>query len=202
MRVAFVHPNLGIGGAERLVVDAALALLERGHTVHIFTAHHDPSHAFPETTDGTIPVSVLGSFIPPNLFGMFFVVMAILRMLWISLVIVFFHNQYDIVFVDQVSACVPLLRLSRAKIVFYCHFPDLLLTDRKTTQKRMYRSVVDYVEEKTTGMAHLVMVNSQFTAKVFKETFKSLSINPQVSVRIYYFICESRDVCCSSCGAM
>ena len=32
-RVVFVHPDLGIGGAERLVVDAALALQQRGHKV-------------------------------------------------------------------------------------------------------------------------------------------------------------------------
>ena len=33
MRVAFVHPDLGIGGAERLVVDAAVALRRRQHQV-------------------------------------------------------------------------------------------------------------------------------------------------------------------------
>jgi len=31
--VVFLHPDLGIGGAERLVVDAALALQTRGHKV-------------------------------------------------------------------------------------------------------------------------------------------------------------------------
>lgn len=31
--VAFVHPDLGIGGAERLIVDAAVALQQCGHTV-------------------------------------------------------------------------------------------------------------------------------------------------------------------------
>jgi hypothetical protein len=34
-RVVFLHPDLGIGGAERLVVDAALALQAKGHQVTI-----------------------------------------------------------------------------------------------------------------------------------------------------------------------
>ena len=43
MRVAFCHPDLGIGGAERFIVDAASELQQRGHTVHVYTAHYDPA---------------------------------------------------------------------------------------------------------------------------------------------------------------
>lgn len=39
------------GGAERLVVDAALALKRRGHEVDIYTSHHDVNHCFEETRD-------------------------------------------------------------------------------------------------------------------------------------------------------
>ena len=71
LRIGFVHPDLGIGeldwpgyhvvvqpqltelgGAERLVVDAAVALKERGHEVVIFTSRHDPKRCFEETRDG------------------------------------------------------------------------------------------------------------------------------------------------------
>ena len=58
LRVAFVHPDLGIGGAERLVVDAAVGLQLRGHSVVMYTSHHDPNHAFEETRDGTLKVKV------------------------------------------------------------------------------------------------------------------------------------------------
>ena len=58
VRVVFVHPDLGIGGAERAVVDAALALKSRGHSVTFLTAHHDSSHCFQETRDGTLKASV------------------------------------------------------------------------------------------------------------------------------------------------
>jgi alpha-1,3/alpha-1,6-mannosyltransferase len=67
------------------------------------------------------------------------------------------------------------------KILFYCHFPDLLLTRRDSFFKRLYRAPIDWVEEYTTGMADCILVNSQFTAAIFKETFKSLShIDPDV----------------------
>ena len=52
LRVAFIHPDLGIGGAERLVFDAALGLQALGHSVDIYTSHHDRDHCFEETTNG------------------------------------------------------------------------------------------------------------------------------------------------------
>lgn len=51
VRVVFLHPDLGIGGAERLVVDAAVALRSQGCAVQIWTAHYDPAHCFSETLD-------------------------------------------------------------------------------------------------------------------------------------------------------
>lgn len=50
--IVFFHPDLGIGGAERLVIDAAVGLQARGHKVTIFTSHCDPGHCFEEARDG------------------------------------------------------------------------------------------------------------------------------------------------------
>lgn len=50
--ILFIHPDLGIGGAERLVVDAAVGLQERGHKVVVYTSHCDKAHAFDEARDG------------------------------------------------------------------------------------------------------------------------------------------------------
>lgn len=57
MKIAFVHPDLGIGGAERLVVDAAVALQDRGHSVTIYTSHYSRDHCFAESrrTDNPDP---------------------------------------------------------------------------------------------------------------------------------------------------
>lgn len=64
LRIGFIHPDLGIGrllchvieltsgGAERLVVDAAVSLQRLGHEVVMFTSRHDPARCFEETRNG------------------------------------------------------------------------------------------------------------------------------------------------------
>jgi len=53
-KIIFIHPDLGIGGAERLVVDAAVGLQKKGHEVIIYTSHCDPNHCFDEAKDGMV----------------------------------------------------------------------------------------------------------------------------------------------------
>ena len=175
VRVAFIHPDLGIGGAERLVVDAALALKSRGHSVHLFTAHHDPRHCFRETADGTLEVTCRGDWLPRHCCWRGYALWAYLRMIYIAIYLVFFSSsEFDVIFCDQISACVPVLKWSGAKVLFYCHFPDQLLTTRQSWLKKLYRWPIDRLEETTTGKAHEVLVNSNFTAQVFRATFRSL----------------------------
>lgn len=50
--VVFFHPDLGIGGAERLVIDAAVGLQDLGHKVVIFTSYCDRGHCFDEARNG------------------------------------------------------------------------------------------------------------------------------------------------------
>ncbi|KAK4693487.1 hypothetical protein P7C71_g3923, partial [Lecanoromycetidae sp. Uapishka_2] len=50
--IVFFHPDLGIGGAERLVVDAAVGLQNLGHKVTVFTSYRDTDHCFEEARDG------------------------------------------------------------------------------------------------------------------------------------------------------
>jgi len=86
-----------------------------------------------------------------------------------------YGGQFDIIFCDLVPHMIPVLRLfSRARIVFYCHFPDLLLTPPRHFLYRLYRVPIDRLEEFATGMAARVLVNSHFTAAVFRQTFPRL----------------------------
>jgi len=39
----------------------------------------------------------------------------------------------------------------------------MLLTDRRSVFKKLYRAPIDWLEERTTGMADCILVNSQFT---------------------------------------
>ena len=178
VRVAFVHPDLGVGGAERLIVDAALALRSQGHDVQMFTAHHDPSHCFSETKDGTLKVTAAGDWLPRSCCGKGYALWAYIRMVYVAIFVLSYNlfspKRFDVIICDQISACIPILKLTRAKVLFYCHFPDQLLTERKNILKKLYRCPLDKLEEVTTGMANRVLVNSKFTSAKFHSTFRLL----------------------------
>jgi hypothetical protein len=116
LKIAFLHPDLGIGGAERLVVDAALALQQSGHEVCFFTSHHDPSHCFPETRDGTLPVRVYGDFLPRSLCGRFAALCAYVRSLYTALMLVLWGGRFDVVLADSISISIPILRAKTHKV--------------------------------------------------------------------------------------
>jgi alpha-1,3/alpha-1,6-mannosyltransferase len=174
-RVALLHLDLGIGGAERLMVDAALAMQSKGHKVAVYTTHCDPSHSFAETQDGSLSVLVRGDFLPRSLFSRFTLFCAALRMLYLSLYILLSGRarQVDVFFVDGVSLPVPLLRFfGGAPVLFYCHYPDLkLCVNRESALKRFYRAPFDWLESVTTRAADVVFVNSEFTGTVYRQTF-------------------------------
>ena len=177
--------------------------------MQLVTSHHDVSHCFQETSDGTLKVTSVGDWLPRSVFGRCYALCAYVRMIYAALYLVVFSGvEYDVIFCDQVrfavicrrtmwrqsrhatkvlslttslrdllelssfqiSACIPMLRLlSRAKVLFYCHFPDQLLTKRESTLKYLYRLPIDWLEEVSTGLAHVVVVNSKFTASVFRK---------------------------------
>ncbi|EIE26568.1 glycosyl transferase family 1 protein [Coccomyxa subellipsoidea C-169] len=171
LAIAFCHPDLGLGGAERLVVDAACELASHGNSVDVFTAHHDRNRCFSETVGGPFSVTVSGSWFPRSIVNRLHAFCAYVRCILIAAYIAWTaFRQYDVVFVDQVSAAVPVLRLlTSSKVLFYCHFPDQLLAKRRSRLHSIYRTVLDAVEESTTGQAHQLLVN-----RVFLETFGRL----------------------------
>ncbi|XP_055614273.1 alpha-1,3/1,6-mannosyltransferase ALG2 [Uranotaenia lowii] len=204
VRILFVHPDLGIGGAERLVVDAALALQNKGHLVSFLTNHHDPEHCFEETRDGKLPVMTVGDWLPRDIFGRFYAVCAYVRMVYAAFYFTFFlskRERYDVVFCDLISLGIPIFRLAKQnpKVLFYCHYPDQLLSKPEGALKRYYRMPLNFLEEITTGKADGILVNSKFTSRVFKETFKRISVDPDIlypSLNTQYFdntVVEEKD---------
>ncbi|KAL1679012.1 glycosyltransferase family 4 protein [Schizophyllum commune] len=203
LRVAFIHPDLGIGGAERLVVDAALGLQKLGHSVDIYTSHHDPGHCFEETRDGTLSVKHIVPPFPRAIAGKLHILFAHLRQLHLTTKLISPDApHYDVFFVDQLSTCVPLLRkFAGTRVVFYCHFPDQLLANgefvedprrrkRGSLMKRIYRLPMDWLEEWTTGQADVILANSNFTARVFKTQFRSIHkdtrvVHPGINLSAY-----------------
>lgn len=118
---------------------------------------------------GSLNVKYARSPFPRALFGRFHIVFAILRQTHLVLTLLLGARSRtipvcDVYMVDQLSTCVPLLRWGLGRrVVFYCHFPDKLLSDGKTARtngvkhgsllKRIYRWPADWLEETTTGTA-------------------------------------------------
>jgi len=170
LRIAFVHPDLGIGGAERLVVDAAKVLQSRGHSVTIFTSHHSLAHCFEETKSKSffkdtwynileeLRVEVHGDFLPRNIFGLFHLLCAAIRHLFLSIwLYIFCARHYDVIIVDQISFGIPILRRCADRVLYYCHFPDQLLAPQSINPLRvwLYRGLFDRLEENTILMVPL-----------------------------------------------
>lgn len=178
MRVSIIHLDLGIGGAERLIVNFATVIKELNHEITLITSHHDQTRCFPETTHNGILgkyIRVYGDWLPRHICGRFTALCAIVRMLYLSAQVAWISRQVDVVIIDGVSAPIPILQFAGIPVLFYCHYPDkLLCVQRRSIWKRLYREVIDWVEDVTTGCADVILVNSDFTANAFRTSFKSL----------------------------
>lgn len=86
---------------------------------------------------------------------------AYIRMLMCAIYVVLFAGSFSCYVIDQVSFPIPILRCRNRNVLFYCHYPDKLLsTNRQSCMMKIYRSLLDFLEEITTGMAALILVNS------------------------------------------
>lgn len=63
--IAIIHPDLGIGGAEQLIINVALALKEKGANVILYTPRYDPDRCFEDTK--LIQIEVRGSIFPRSI---------------------------------------------------------------------------------------------------------------------------------------
>ena len=171
MRVAVVHPDLGLGGAERLVVDACSELARRGHVVEIYTPHFDEHRCFPECGTGAFTITRAGGWFPRTILGRCQALCTYVRCVLAALAVLLSSRRYDVAFADSVSAVVPVLQW-KMRVLFYCHYPDKLL-QRTTagTLRQLYRAPIDAIERWSTRRADAVAVNSKFTADAYRRVF-------------------------------
>ncbi|XP_050306775.1 alpha-1,3/1,6-mannosyltransferase ALG2-like [Anthonomus grandis grandis] len=177
LKIAFIHPDLGIGGAERLVLDVAVALKKQNHDVLFVTNHFDKNHAFEELKNDEFPVSVYGDWLPRSIFGKCQALCAYVRMIYLTIVFLLFGQgdiKPDLYFIDLIPIAIPFLKLGGKKVVYYCHHPDLLASTPGGTLKKLYRIPINWMELKATGMSDIILVNSEYTASVFRETFPEI----------------------------
>ena len=221
--VVFIHLDLGIGGAESLVINLAKATLpsnnkgtnnDNSSTISIYTTHCSPSHCYDEVKppSGSLSphVYIRGSWIPRSISSHFTALCSSIRMLYLTIRAYTEHPNADVFVMDVLPTGIPYLILWKnvmGGVLFYCHFPDKLLTrdtvngeeccitttdsvncvnEREkiggiksvlTRMKTWYRWCLDAVEECTMNYSDLIVVNSKFTMGEVEKVFPSLFVN-------------------------
>ena len=170
-----LHPSMGIGGAERLTLDAAIGLRRLGHRPTIFTRELPLERSFEGALDGSAAVRVLPTRIPASVGGRLKAPLSVARMSTMARALQPERGNFDVAWADLVSHAVPALRASlRRPVFFYCHYPDLLLTPPRTGLYSLYRRPLDVLEHRGLRAAARVAVNSRFTAGKFRDVFPDL----------------------------
>jgi alpha-1,3/alpha-1,6-mannosyltransferase len=176
LNVAFLRPGLGIGGAERLVVDAALELGARGHAVTLFVGDRQEAQ-LDEVRAGLVRVVAVGRFLPSQIARRLRAPAAIARAAWAARALARAMPEVDVVVCDLVPHVIPFLRrLVRAPVACICYFPDLLLAPRRRGLYALYRAPLDRLEAAGLAAADRVLVISRFTASVVRATFPRLAV--------------------------
>ena len=181
LHVVFIHLDLGIGGAEQLVLQLASASQELGHRLDLVTTRCDPTHCFGAVQPGGKlhqNLHVYGTWLPANLGGLATALCSTIRILWLTVVVLLWFRSADVVVLDVLPTSIPLITrwLPKTRVLFYCHFPDKLLLRKTTdtTSRKWYRILLDWLEEQTMACADTLVVNSKFTLQMVQSTFTKL----------------------------
>jgi alpha-1,3/alpha-1,6-mannosyltransferase len=193
-KIIFIHLDLGIGGAEQLVLNLAAASQDAGHEVTIVTSRCSQSHCFSQVKkpDGRLctHVRVWGKFLPTNVLGVGTALCSSIRMLYLSYwTAKRFGRTADCIVLDVLPTAIPFLTTwVKSGILYYCHFPDKLLTrdtvngeatdealQQRSSLRTWYRNWMDGVEENTMSYADVLCVNSKFTLTQVQKVFSSLT---------------------------
>lgn len=197
LHVVFVHLDLGIGGAEQLVLQLANASQQAGHELQILTTRCDPDHCFAAVKPGTGALypylKVVGRWIPAGILGgRAKAAFSALRLLFLALhVIMQKHHTPDVIVLDVLPLPLPFWQwMTTCSLLFYCHFPDQLLVQHKNQQrsllKRLYRVAFNQLESICMLFADEIAVNSKFTRQKVLETFPALQATEDEALPVLY----------------
>lgn len=176
LKIVFIHLDLGIGGAEQLVLQLAHSVHAKEHEIELVTTRCDANHCFSSVAPGGLLHSnlrVWGRWIPQDVLGLGRALCSTLRLLYLALCVTLFRSP-DVIILDVLPTPLPLLQwFTSSSLLFYCHFPDQLLTRSKNTSriKSWYRGLLDNIEALTMGFADVCCVNSKFTRITVCNTF-------------------------------
>ncbi|CAI5455557.1 unnamed protein product [Caenorhabditis angaria] len=187
MHVVIVHPEQWNGGSDRCTVALIRHFVSQGHRVTWLTTMIDEywkDHEF----EG-VEIREVGLKLHPGDW-------------WSQNVALGWHMVFsnlnpDVAIIDHSASCVPMIkwRFPECKILFYCHFPQQLVTPSRLFLYRWYAKLIGLVEEELFGHIDQIFVNSHFTASQFIKVMPNIEKN---KVRVVYPPCDIDAIVTSS----
>lgn len=169
-----LHPSLGYGGAERLILQLAEGLAENGWRCTLLVPGRKPKTGF--TVSKSVAVVSIRAFVPPSLGGRLKAWCAYFRMRACLAAVV--ALRADLIVTDLVPHLIPAIkaRLPATPVLNYCHFPDRLLAPLlKGAWYQSYRKRFDHLELQGFLLADRILVNSAFTRQKLREAYPPLA---------------------------
>src|SRR5205085_12098901 len=137
-----------------------VALKQAGHDVTLFVPNPDKVQ-FPELAQHQIAFESPFAPLPNHIGGRLQAPLAIARTAWAAWWMSRSARPPDVIFSDVVPHVIPLVRkLTGRPVLYFCHYPDLLLTpdgSRQASGYRIYRQPFDRMEEAGIAAADMVV---------------------------------------------
>lgn len=168
-----LHPGLGYGGAERLILQLAEGLVENGWRCTLIVPEKPHREGF--EIPGSVEVFQSRVPFPLSLFGRLKAWCAYFRMR--ACIHAVQALQADLIVTDLVPHVIPAIksRFQGTPVLNYCHFPDHLLAPPvKGSWYRAYRKCFDSLELRGLMMADRILVNSGFTRRKLLAVYPGL----------------------------
>ncbi|CAI4226970.1 unnamed protein product [Auanema sp. JU1783] len=179
MQVVIIHPEQWNGGSDRCSVALLNHFVSQGHQVIWLTTMIDDywkDHKF----EG-VEIRNLDMRLHPGDW-------------WSQNVALGWHMMRsdlnpDVCVIDHSASCVPMIkyRFPKCKILFYCHFPQQLVTPSRFFLYRWYSKIIGTIESMMFEQVDCIMVNSHFTASHFHRVMPQI---PNEKVKVVYPPCD------------
>lgn len=183
-RAIFVRPRLDVSGADRLVVDAALALQGHGWHAEVAVNFFNPSWTQPEVASGQVGVTAFGGIAAWCTGGRMRALSAMASQ-WILLRRLRRRGPAPDLFICDIlpHAAATIRRwFPRSAVLVYCHFPDRLSVAARGPYA-LYRAAIGRQEDRGMRAADRVLANSRYTADAIQRTFPFLPADRVAVVR-------------------
>uniref|UniRef100_A0AC35TU16 Alpha-1,3/1,6-mannosyltransferase ALG2 n=1 Tax=Rhabditophanes sp. KR3021 TaxID=114890 RepID=A0AC35TU16_9BILA len=168
MQIVIIHPEQWNGGSDRCTIALIRHFSAAGHRVIWYTTMidkywKDEDFKGIEIREIKVPCHPGDWFSQNAALGMHMVCSSDLNP--------------DVIIMDHSASCVPMLkfRFPKCKILFYCHFPQQLVTPSRFFLYRWYSSLICLLETHLFSSTDVIMVNSNFTADTFHRVMPTVN---------------------------